>query len=139
MNSNRQDYILTVYRLSAEEGYTTNKEISEYFQISKASVSEMIKKLVVEGLVHLEKNRISLSEEGRKEAENLLSTHRIWEYFLTESLGMPKEAVHEQADLLEHATSKELKEALNRYLGYPAKCPHGQDIFINQTEKNSKV
>lgn len=135
MNSNRQDYILTIYRLSEEVGYTSNKEISEYFQISKASVSEMIKKLVAEGLVKSEKNRISLTEEGNKEAESLLSTHRIWEYFLTEILGMPKESVHEQADLLEHATSRELKDALNRYLGYPSKCPHGQDIFINTMEK----
>lgn len=135
MNSNRQDYILTIYRLSGEEGFTTNKSISDYFQISKASVSEMIKKLVAEGLVEMEKNKISLTKSGRGEAENLLSTHRIWEYFLTEVLGMPKETVHEQADLLEHATSRELKEALNKYLGYPARCPHGQEIFINLRDR----
>lgn len=131
MNSNRQDYLLTIYRLSAEDGYTSNKEISDYFEISKASVSEMIKKLVTDDLVITDKNRISLTEKGQAEAESLLSTHRIWEYFLTEILGMSKESVHEQADLLEHATSKELKEALNKYLNYPSKCPHGQEIFIN--------
>lgn len=134
MNSNRQDYILTIYRLSEEAGFTTNKEISEYFSISKASVSEMIKKLVADDLVKSEKNMISLTEKGRGEARSLISTHRIWEYFLTAVLGMPKESVHEQADLLEHATSRELKEALNKYLGYPSKCPHGQNIFINSEE-----
>lgn len=137
MNSNRQDYILTIYRLSGEEGFATNKSISDYFQISKASVSEMIKKLVAEGLVEMEKNKISLTKSGKKEAESLLSTHRIWEYFLTEVLGMPKEVVHEQADLLEHATSRELKEALNKYLGYPMRCPHGQEIFINLPDRKS--
>lgn len=134
MNSNRQDYILAVYRLSEENGYTTNKEITEYFAISKASVSEMIKKLANDGMIELEKAKIRLSEDGRKEAESLLSTHRIWEYFLTRTLGMPKDKVHEQADLLEHVTSKELKDALNKYLGYPKKCPHGQDIFLNMNE-----
>lgn len=135
MNSNRQDYILTIYRLSEENGFTTNKEIAEYFGISKASVSEMIRKLTSDGMVKTEKTKISLTGAGRKEAENLLSTHRIWEYFLTNTLGMPKDEVHEQADLLEHVTSQALKDALNKYLSYPAKCPHGQEIFINVKKK----
>ncbi|MGO1581093.1 MAG: metal-dependent transcriptional regulator [Peptoniphilaceae bacterium] len=43
MNSSREDYIQVIYRLSIEKGYTNNKEIAQYLNVSKPSVSEMIK------------------------------------------------------------------------------------------------
>ena len=71
MNSIRQDYIQAIYRLSKDKGYTSNKNISDYFSISRPSVSEMIKKLVDDGLVIQEKNKIFLSNLGDREAKNV--------------------------------------------------------------------
>ena len=129
LNSSRQDYLQAIYRLSFKRGYTTNKEITGYLKISKASVSEMIKKLEADGKLKLEKNNISLSAEGEKEAKTVLSKHRIWEYFLVEVLKMEQSMVHGQADLLEHVTSNELRDALNKYLGYPTVSPNGKFIY----------
>lgn len=134
LNSSRQDYLQAVYRLSLKRGYTTNKEISAYLRISKASVSEMIRKLMADGKLELQKNNISLSTEGEKEAKTVLSKHRIWEYFLVEVLKMEHEGVHEQADLLEHVTSDALRDALNKYLGYPTLSPNGKFIYENMEE-----
>lgn len=134
LNSSRQDYLQAVYRLSLKRGYTTNKEISAYLRISKASVSEMIRKLVADGKLKLQKNNISLSTEGEKEAKTVLSKHRIWEYFLVEVLKMEHGSVHEQADLLEHVTSDALRDALNKYLGYPTLSPNGKFIYENMEE-----
>lgn len=131
LNSSRQDYLQAIYRLSLERGHTTNKEIAEYLKISKASVSEMVKKLEADGKLRLQKNRISLAAEGEREAKTVLSKHRIWEYFLVEVLKMEHARVHEQADLLEHVTSDALRDALNRYLGYPTMSPNGKFIYEN--------
>ena len=135
LNSSRQDYLQAIYRLSFKRGYTTNKEITGYLKISKASVSEMIKKLEADGKLKLEKNNISLSAEGEKEAKTVLSKHRIWEYFLVEVLKMEQSMVHGQADLLEHVTSNELRDALNKYLGYPTVSPNGKFIYENMEGK----
>lgn len=134
MNSSREDYLQAIYRLSQQEGYTTNKRISEYFQISKPSVTVMLRKLNTDGMLQLDKNKISLSERGREEAKKVLSKHRLWEYFLTNILKMEKEQIHRQADLLEHVTSDELRDALNAYLDYPVISPNGNLIYENVEE-----
>lgn len=121
--------MLAIYRLLKSEGIVTNKLITEYLVISKASVTEMLKKLKNENLIYIEKNKISLSNEGLKIAEDLISTHRLWEYFLVEILNLDEDFVHYQADLLEHVTTDKLKEALNKYLNYPTESPKGNKIF----------
>lgn len=132
MNSIRQDYIQAIYRLSKEKGYTSNKNISEYFSISRPSVSEMIKKLVEDDLVIQEKNKICLSNLGYREAKEILSKHRIWECFLVDVLGLSGEIVHDQSDLLEHVTSDEMFTALNKFLDYPKISPKGKRIYTNE-------
>lgn len=132
MNSIRQDYIQAIYRLSKDKGYTSNKNISDYFSISRPSVSEMIKKLVDDGLVIQERNKIHLSDLGDREAKEILSKHRIWECFLVDVLGLSGEIVHDQSDLLEHVTSEEMFAALNKFLSYPTISPKGKRIYTNE-------
>lgn len=131
MNSNREDYLQTIYRLSLEKGYTKNKDIAEYLGISKASVSEMLKKLETDGMVEFSGTKVTLSDEGIVFAEKLLSVHRLWEYFLYNILKMPESEIHEQADLLEHVTGPKLREALNCFLDYPTSSPGGKSIYKN--------
>ncbi|MFR6222469.1 MAG: metal-dependent transcriptional regulator, partial [Anaerococcus sp.] len=78
--------------------------------------------------------KIYLTEQGLKIGEKLISIHRLWEKFLEEVLDFPADKVHNQADLLEHVTSDELVESLNKYLNYPKNCPHGRIIYINAKE-----
>ena len=132
MNSIRQDYIQAIYRLSKDKGYTNNKSISDYFSISRPSVSEMIKKLVEDGLVIQDKNKIYLSDLGDRAAKEVLSKHRIWEFFLVNVLGLDGEVVHDQSDLLEHVTSDEMFLALNKFLDYRKKSPKGKRIYTNE-------
>ena len=132
MNSIRQDYIQAIYRLSKDKGYTNNKNISDYFSISRPSVSEMIKKLIEDGLVKQEKNKIFLTKLGDKQAKEILSKHRIREYFLVNVLNMDGNIVHDQSDLLEHITSDEMFVALNKFLDYPKKSPKGKRIYKNE-------
>lgn len=135
LNSSRQDYLQTIYRLSVEKGYTTNKKIADFLNVSKPSVTEMIGKLQGEGLVSMEGVHIFLTKNGREQAKRLLSDHRLWEYFLCSVLGMHGDTVHEQADLLEHVTGDELRMALNRFLNYPTASPTGKKIYDNLPDK----
>ncbi|SHH50175.1 iron (metal) dependent repressor, DtxR family [Anaerosphaera aminiphila DSM 21120] len=132
VNSSRENYIQAIYRLSSEVGYTTNKEISDFFKISKSSASEMVKKLKSENYLEVENKQISLTNEGVELAEKIISAHRIWEYFLSEYLDMSLEEIHKQSDLLEHVTDDELLEKLNKFLNYPKKCPCGEIIYENK-------
>lgn len=134
LNSSREDYIQAIYRLTKDQPYTSNKAISDFFGISRPSVTEMIKKLDADGLLSLDGLKISLSDQGRRLAQKFLSTHRLWEYFLEKELNLPASLAHDQADLLEHATGEDLLIALNAYLGYPKESPKGKIIYLNIQE-----
>lgn len=138
MNSSREDYIQTIYRLCQRNGFATNKDVSLYLNISKASVTQMLRKLSSDKIVTITNHKIFLTPNGSTMAKRLLSKHRLWEYFLKNVLHLDGESVHEQADLLEHATTPKLFEALNKYLDYPLNSPSGKKIFVNEILNKEK-
>jgi DtxR family Mn-dependent transcriptional regulator len=70
----------------------------------------------------------SLSDEGNLQAEKILRRHRLWEVFLVEKLHFNYLTAHQMADDLEHATSEELADQLDEFLGCPKFNPEGKEI-----------
>lgn len=129
MTANREDYLKQLYRLEQVRGSASNKQLAEALGVAPASVSEMLAKLGKEGLIRYEAYKgISLTDEGRQKAVELLRGHRLWEVFLREHLGYSWSEAHEDAELLEHVTPARLMERLDAYLNHPAHCPHGEPI-----------
>ncbi len=131
LNAAREDYLLAIYRLTKEKDHTNSVSIARALGVSRASVSEMVKKLSAEDLIIFSENRIYLTEIGRKKAREVISTHRLWEFFLVEHLHLSQEEAHDQAHLLEHMTGAALRQALNAFLGFPSKSPGGKVIWDN--------
>ncbi len=132
MSGTREDYLKIVFLSNEKEEKISNKELAETFNISPASVSEMMKKLVE--LKHLSKDPqlgYKLSEHSKEEAKNLIRKHRLWEVFFVEKLGLNWADVHGDAEILEHTTSDLIADHLNEFLDYPMYCPHGSVIYGN--------
>ena len=130
MSKSIEDYLKGIYTLKKKKEYS-NKNLAEYLNISPASVSEMIKKLVNEGYLTIEKKKGKLTEKGNNFALDIIRKHRVWEVFLFEKLGYDKEDVHKEAEILEHVTSNKLLQKLEKFLFYPKECPHGSPIFYD--------
>lgn len=130
MNPQKEDYLITIFKLMGEGEKVTNKSISTHLNLAPPSVTEMLKKLKKEGLVTDDKEN-QLTEEGIKVTKKLLSKHRLWEYFLENELGFSWKDIHPIANDLQSVTNDDLLDKLNAYLGYPDYCPHGSVIFIN--------
>ena len=131
INKSEEDYIKVIYELTVERKQTLimSTEISEHFGYSDQSVNEMIKRLENKQLVSfIPYKGISLTEEGNKVAIRMIRAHRIWEVFLGEKLNFPWENLHQDAEMLEHATSPELLEKLYHFLGEPKYCQQGNPI-----------
>lgn len=133
-SSSREDYLIAIYRLTKNQEYINSVSLAKALDVSRASVSEMVKKLIAEELISFVDNQIRLTSKGRDRAKNLISSHRLWEIFMTEQLGMSAQEAHDQAHLLEHITGPTLKAALNRYLDYPTQSPRGNVIWDNLDE-----
>jgi DtxR family Mn-dependent transcriptional regulator len=54
--------------------------------------------------------------------------HRLWEFFLVNTLGFKWDEVHEIAEELEHINSAQLVDKLDAFLGFPQYDPHGDPI-----------
>jgi DtxR family Mn-dependent transcriptional regulator len=89
----------------------------------------MLKKLASLGLVeHRRYHGATLTPKGERVALEVIRHHRLLEEYLVKTLGLPLDAVHAEADRLEHALSEELEAEIDRSLGFPTRDPHGDPI-----------
>jgi DtxR family transcriptional regulator, Mn-dependent transcriptional regulator len=131
-----EDYAKTIYALQVEtDGPVTNNALAERLGVSAASASNMVKKLVGLGLVeHVRYRGVELTPAGRRVALEVLRHHRLLELYLAESLGVPWDRVHDEAEVLEHHISEELEELIAKALGNPTHDPHGDPIPTRDRE-----
>jgi DtxR family Mn-dependent transcriptional regulator len=126
-----EDYLKTIYTLTAAEGRATTKQIADTLGVTPASVTNMIQKLALTHppLVEYRKHRGAvLTGDGEKVALEIIRHHRLLEMFLHQTLGYSWDEVHAEADRLEHVISEELEERISASLGDPAHDPHGDPI-----------
>ncbi|MDH3251608.1 MAG: metal-dependent transcriptional regulator [Ignavibacteria bacterium] len=128
-SENVEDYLKSIYAIQSNYGRVTTSSLSGRLGISAASVSEMLKKLAEDGTVHHTPYKgVELTEEGRKRAIQIIRRHRLWELFLVKVLKYEWDEIHEEAERLEHITSRKLEQRLDAALGYPRIDPHGDVI-----------
>ncbi len=125
-----QDYLKVVW--SAQEwsdAPVTTSVLARQMGLSPSTVSEAVKKLTAAGLLeHARYGTIELTPQGRTAAVAMVRRHRILETFLCQELGYGWDEVHDEAEILEHAVSDRLVDALDARLGHPERDPHGDPI-----------
>jgi DtxR family transcriptional regulator, Mn-dependent transcriptional regulator len=124
-----QDYLKEIYKLQSEGTRATTTAIAGCMGVAPSSATSMLKKLAALGLVeHSPYRGAELSDAGAKIALEVIRHHRLLEQYLAETLGLPIDAVHAEADRLEHALSEELEARIDEKLGFPTHDPHGDPI-----------
>lgn len=126
-----EDYLKTIYQLTATRERASTNQIAEALNVKPASVTGMVKKLsqCAPPLVDYQKHYgVALTPEGEKVALETIRHHRLIETFLHESLGFDWDTVHAEADRLEHVISEEFEERIAQALGDPTHDPHGDPI-----------
>jgi DtxR family transcriptional regulator, Mn-dependent transcriptional regulator len=124
-----QDYLKEIYKLQGDAGRATTSAIAERMDVAASSATAMVKKLTVLGLAAHEPYRgVVLTAAGEAVAIEVIRHHRLLEQYLAQTLGLSIDAVHAEADRLEHALSEELEALIDKSLGYPTHDPHGDPI-----------
>jgi len=124
-----QDYLKEIYKLQSEGQRPTTTVIATRMGVAPSSATSMLKKLAVLGLAeHSPYHGARLSEKGTRIALEVIRHHRLLEQYLAETLGLAIDAVHAEADRLEHVISEELEARIDEKLGFPTHDPHGHPI-----------
>ena len=129
LSQTAEDYLKEIYKLQAEEGRASTTAIAKRVGVAPPSATSMVKKLAALKLVSHERYRgVTLTPAGEKAAIEVIRHHRLLEQYLSETLGVPVDQVHAEADRLEHALSEELEARIDESLGFPTHDPHGVPI-----------
>jgi DtxR family Mn-dependent transcriptional regulator len=126
-----EDYLKGIYTIETEtrDALVSTKSLADRMEVSAASATNMLKRLAELGLIgYVPYRGGSLTEAGRKVALEVIRHHRLLETYLAEALGVPWDAVHKEAEILEHVLSEDLEDRIAALLGHPTIDPHGHPI-----------
>jgi DtxR family Mn-dependent transcriptional regulator len=125
-----EDYAKAIYEIGERVGgVVSTNALAERLDVTAASASGMVRKLDELGLVeHVPYKGVQLTAKGVRLALEVLRHHRLLELYLAETLGVPWDRVHDEAEVLEHVLSEELEALIAAKLGNPTRDPHGDPI-----------
>ena len=136
-----ENYLKATYSLQLEHDQVTTSMLADRIGHAAPTVTGMLKKLASRKLVSYEPYQgVTLTKSGKAAALEVIRHHRLLETYLTRTLGIPWDRVHEEAEKLEHVLSEYLEGYIDEYLGHPASDPHGSpipspDLSIKEPER----
>jgi DtxR family Mn-dependent transcriptional regulator len=115
-----EDYLRAILALVESDGTTSICAIADRLAVSRASVSQMVRRLVALDLVrHDHYGAVGLTPEGQASASVVLRRYSLIESYLVTVLGYAPEMGAAEAHRIEHAMSDQLTERLAVLLGAP--------------------
>ncbi|KAA8719617.1 metal-dependent transcriptional regulator [Corynebacterium spheniscorum] len=130
LSPSTQNYVKAIWNLQEWSNEpVTASALANKVGVRLSSASDAIRKLASQELVqHTPYGEVSLTEQGRQAALQMVRRHRLIECFLVEMLGYRWDQVHDEAEHLEHAVSDFMIARIDEKLGHPTRDPHGDPI-----------
>jgi DtxR family transcriptional regulator, Mn-dependent transcriptional regulator len=126
-----ENYLKTIYQICADQDgkSAATGQLAAALAVSPGTVTSMLKTLSDSELAtYTPYEGARLTAAGNSLALRILRRHRLIELFLTKTLDLTWDEVHEEAENMEHAVSDLLVDRIDAYLGYPPVDPHGDPI-----------
>jgi len=130
VSSTIEEYLEAIYRLQERHGAAKTTELASHLNVALGTITNTVESLEKQSLVvHQPYKGVKLTAKGRKIALNVVRRHRLSECLLVDILKLEWGRAHDAACKLEHAfADKELIGPLEKALGNPKTCPHGNPI-----------
>jgi DtxR family transcriptional regulator, Mn-dependent transcriptional regulator len=126
LTASQEDYLEAIYHISAEKMASRAKDISKRLDVRASSVTGALRTLGKIGLINYAPyDLITLTDEGRVVAEEIVRRHRALERFLVNVLGIDQKDADVAACKMEHSVPKEIVDRFIKYAEYVEKCPKG--------------
>jgi len=127
LTANQEDHLEAIYHISAEKMAARAKDISKHLGIRASSVTGVLRTLGSMGLINYAPyDLITLTENGRVAAKEIVRRHVALEQFLVNVLGVGAKEAHEAACKMEHFVPKAIVVRLAQYAEYVKNYPKGK-------------
>ncbi len=109
LSASLEDYIEAIYNIVAEKEVARGKDIAARLSVSGASVTEALRSLAKKGLINYAPyEAISLTDTGRKAAEDVVRRHNALKRFFVSVLAVDQDLAELGACRVEHAAPQEI-------------------------------
>jgi len=115
---NIEDYLEAIWNLQDKKGYIKAKDIADKLEVTRPSVSEMIKKLAENNYILYEKyGGIVFTAKGKKLAQEIKRRHNLFVEFLR-IIGVNEQNAQKDACEIEHDVSPETITRLLEFIEF---------------------
>ncbi len=132
ITSGLEDYLEEIYVAQLNDTPLKGAQLARKLNISRASVSEALAKLVHKELIKYNSYQaISLTTKGMEEAKKVYEKHKILKDFFENVLGVDATEASENACKIEHIVSQNI---LDKMISFTNFCKRNKDLI----EKHQK-
>jgi DtxR family Mn-dependent transcriptional regulator len=130
VSSTIEEYLEAIYRLEEKKGSAKTGDLAKELNVALGTITNTIESMEKQNLLtHKHYKGVNLTKKGRKIALDVVRRHRLSERLLTDVLRIDWSKAHDAACKLEHAIAdKDIIKPLEKALGKPKTCPHGNPI-----------
>lgn len=124
-----QEYLLALRAMAGEDSRLSAAHVGRRLGVSTQAASEMLRRLVADGLVcQADGRELALTDAGLVAADAIFRRHALLEWLLISVVGLDWAESDEEAVRLQTVISPRVEARLDDLLGHPETCPHGNPI-----------
>ena len=131
LSASLEDYIEAIYHIVEEKLVARSKDIAARLDVSRASVTEALRALAKKELINYAPyEAITMTEQGRKIAEDVIHRHNSLKRFFIEVLVINETTAEEAACKIEHSAPPEVIAQMIDFMKFLHVCPRGGDDLL---------
>lgn len=125
-----EDIVGLLYRLEERQAELprSKRQFAERLFAGRWTTALALYWLGRQSYVDCSRGHYQLTSKGRLLAQQIVRSHRLWEYYLVNEVGVPEDRIHDHAERLEHFTGSGLNQKLSEETSSPQIDPHGSRI-----------
>lgn len=136
LSSGLEDYLEVIYIAHLNNTPLKGAQLARKLNISRASVSEALSKLVAKKLIKYSSyEAISLTPNGISEAKKVYDKHHILKDFFEKVLDVPADEASENACKIEHIISQNILDKMVNFTGF---CQKYHELIEVYKKENTK-
>lgn len=117
LTASLEDYLEVISNYVDSERNIRAIDISKELNVSRASVTEALKKLALKGFINYGRyDVISLTDSGKKIAQDIVSKHNILQSFFENVLGLSEDEASENACKIEHVITENAFNKISEFM-----------------------
>ena len=140
LSASLEDYIEAIYNIIAEKQKARSKDIAASLNVSGASVTEALRSLAKKKLINYAPyEAITLTNKGRKAAEDVVHRHNALKQFFIDVLGVKHDIAEQGACRVEHTAPQEIIDQMIRFINYLETCPSDSKQLVENFRTFSRT